>query len=81
MVVLWAITIPQYHVEHFAIFRKARGDDAVNNLFPVVVVLQYVCLVAIITARGHRGIPVVIFLWEVGVVTVFGGDGWTMGVR
>lgn len=81
MVVLWAINKPAQFVEQFAIFPKGRGHDVVNNVFAVVVVLPHVCVVAVVTARRQMGNPLVIFLWEVGVVTVVGGDRRTLRVR
>lgn len=81
LVVLWAITKPGHLVEHLDLFPKTSGDIAVNNIFTVIVVLRQVCVVAFATARGHRYVPSVIIVWEVGVLTVNVGDGQATRVR
>lgn len=78
LVFLWAIAKPAHLVEHLASFPKASGEGAVDIYFPVVVVLCSVCVVAVVTARGHRGVPFVIFLWKVEVVTSLDGHERTM---
>lgn len=81
LVVFWAIAKPEHFVEDLAIFPKASGNDMVNNVFPVVVVLGQVYVVAVVTTRGHRCVPLVISLLEIGVVTSVDGDGRAMRVR
>lgn len=81
LVVLGPITEPAHLVEPLSIFPKFSGDDAVNKLFLAFVVLRHVGVMALATVRRSRGIPLVTFFWEVGVMSVVDGDGPTMTVR
>lgn len=59
--------------------------SVVGKVLSVVVMLRHVCIVAVITARSHRNIPLDIFLWELCDETVIDGDkvprGFTVQVR
>lgn len=50
----WPVAIPAHMVEHFAVFPKASGDDAFDDIFLMVIVLQHAGVVPVCTGRGHR---------------------------
>lgn len=55
---LWPVSIPAHLLYHFAVFPKGGRDNAVKDVFPMVIVLWHIIVVAVRAGRDHRDLSV-----------------------